>query len=69
MRQFSIGDRVQITEAFPHRELRNATGVVIPSPEPGDDDEGLVWVEFNAPIRTPHGTSTAGIAANYLRPV
>jgi hypothetical protein len=69
MKQFSMGDRVQLTEAFPHRELQNATGVVIPSPEPGDDDEGFVWVEFDPPARTPHGTSTVAIAANFLRPV
>ena len=66
---FAIADRVQVTETFPHLGFRNATGVVIPSPESSDDGADLVWVEFDAPTRTPHGTSSAGIGATYLRAV
>jgi hypothetical protein len=53
MPDFAIGDRVQITEQYPHDGgFRGATGTVIPRPEGfvGITDMVQCWVEFDTPI-------------------
>ena len=74
MSQFSVGDRVQVTDDWFVTAHRGAIGTIIDAHKgvPDKREEGVYWVAFESPVDVRENggfTDSAEIDADCLRPI
>jgi hypothetical protein len=62
-RKFSIGDRVQVSEAYSIPHFRGATGVIIGQPKElgWPPLKGSSWVKFDEPVQIPDSPTLSAL--------